>query len=88
MSFDPEKNASRIHLAVSTARNSGYTGNDLLRIVKALLANVSISEAELASSLGLDGGYNNSGIGDLKRLALTIIELARADTPSALREDQ
>lgn len=77
MPFDPEKNASRIHLDVSTARNSGYTGNDLLRIVEVLLANESISEAELSVSLGLDGGYNNSGIGDLKRLALTIIEMAK-----------
>lgn len=75
MSFDPEKNASRIHISVSTARNSGYSGNDFLRIAEALVADRKITEERLSASLGLAPGYNNSGVGDLKRLALSIIDI-------------
>lgn len=79
MAFDPQKNASRIHITVSTARNSGYSGNVLLNLVTELTRNPTTSEQELATALGIDPGYNNSGVGDLKRLALSIMRIVEQD---------
>lgn len=80
MAFDPETNASRIHLTVSTARTSGYPGNVLLSLARELKKNPSASEDFLAAAVGIDPGYRNSGVGDLKRLALSIMKIAAPDS--------
>jgi len=79
MAFDPEKNAARIRISVSTARNSGYSGNDLLKLAVELRKNPAASEAELAAALNIAPGYNNSGVGDMKRLVLSLFRIVESD---------
>lgn len=75
MAYDEEKNASRIKLEVVTAKNEGYSGNDFLRLANILKSDLNLTEAELAKKAGIDPGYNNSGVGDLKRLLLSIWDM-------------
>jgi len=75
MPFDPETNAGRIHISSSTAKNKGYSGTVILDMARILAKNPNITETDLASNLSIDPGYNNSGVGDLKRLVLSIFDI-------------
>lgn len=80
MTFDPHKNASRIQIKVATARNAGYSGLDLLRLAELMRTRPDATEQELADLLDVDAGYNTSGVGDMKRLIISILRIYSKDS--------
>lgn len=72
MGYDEKKNASRIVVKVATSKVPHYSGVELLRIAEVLATDLTVDESTLAERAGVPPGYNNSGVGDLKRLILSL----------------
>ena len=83
-----DKSGKDVILISSWSKKVEYTGEHALRIAKELLSDWKISEKDLASKLGVDVGRKSSGVGDIKRLVRSILQLGWNYTDKNPRPDK
>lgn len=83
-----DKSATDITLISKRSTDDKYTGQNAYDIAKELLNNWGITENDLASNLGIPAGHHNSGVGDIKRLVRSILQLGWDYTDKNPRPDK
>ena len=83
-----DKSAMDLTLIGKRSIDDKYTGQNAYDIARELVSDWSISEKDLASRIGVSPGHHNSGVGDIKRLVRSILQLGWDYTDKNQRPDK